>query len=431
MKLIEIKLNRNRFTMKVALVGALLIAFAAQARADQPAVSEAVLEKIRAASERPVKAEDVVLGLLDADNVQDAAVLHALDKNKAYHLIILKGGTDGSFRKVFDKPAARCLDCLGIKGRPPGLKISKRRVIVDEMGGSRWAWYHKYYYKFTGTQFGLTRVAPQTFDTLTGDVVRRDIYLNSGLERREISYGRRSEYKSMRKRKYRLNANHVVSSSADGEIKLDGLAGEAAWSRAKAVRVTSGSLIYYGRGYRRGTTDLSFNIKSIQDERFVYFFLDVRDSRRYFGRSATVGTDHVELWFSSATPGDDTVMMKPKFDAKNTMQIGLVPMRGSSRVIARRWYPTNRPAIGVEARYRKTRRGWSMEVRMERNQILRGGASLVNFTAAVSDADTRRAGRRKTLMGTSRLSRRAPGFLGVLVVASIMNQGFLTGLNGD
>ncbi|WP_158502317.1 sugar-binding protein [Vitiosangium sp. GDMCC 1.1324] len=365
---------------------------------------------------------------LDGDGKQDlACVTRRGDEDPQRAVVVLSSAPAGT-PPALDVPILHCPNCgeaqpiqleMMVDENPP------QAFEVSESAGSSSIWTYEYRFERAGSRFRLGSESKSVLDRVNGMIGKvRTHYSDSvGSSVRTVSRADESEPRS-------VEFLNVYAMPRKGSIKLDGDGRDAAWQQATRLPVGRADYIVLERSILETNEDLSYSLRALWDDGFLYLLIEVTDDVVVLAPPGKNGVryDHVELWLDRAgQPWDAELTPRMQPDLAKTIQLGLVPIRGTNKVRVLRWFPDETNLPKVTAAWRKTATGYTIEASFPLELIgasdsyadefyvreLRKG--LVNLTVVASDADDPAAPRQESMIATSRLEHRgAPYEMGLL-----------------
>ncbi|HEX5753112.1 MAG TPA: sugar-binding protein [Archangium sp.] len=363
---------------------------------------------------------------LDGDGVQDLACVTRRGDEEPRRAVVVLSSAPAGAPPALDVPILHC--CGGM------LPIQLEMMVddhppeafeVSESAGSNSMWTYAYRFERAGSRFRLASESKSVLDRNTGMTAKVLTRYERGVGRstRTVSHDDDSESRW-------AEFLNVYALPRKGAIKLDGNGRDAAWQRAPRLPVGRADHIIFERSTLETNEDLSYSLRALWDEGFLYLLIELTDDVVVLAAPGKNGVrhDHVELWFDRAgPPWDEAFAPRMEPEPAKTIQLGLVPIRGTHKVQVLRWFPDEGDLPEVTAAYRKTATGYTIEARFPLDLIgasasyadefyvreLRKG--LVNLTVVASDADDPAAPRQESMIATSSLKHRgAPFEMGLL-----------------
>jgi hypothetical protein len=360
---------------------------------------------------------------IDGDGIPDVACItrRGLDEPQRVAVVLSKSPS----APALDLPILTCSDCGGTSVPLFDITAAAGNVEVSETSEGVSYWKVTYLFELRGATLRLARESMDTANRDSGGEasVTTDYDGQQGETLRSACSASAQGPESTSF--YNLYAYPIKAS-----IQIDGGLSESGWKSAPKLTVNSAEYAVFGATRWGGGVDLSFSVRALYDKDSLYLAIEVTDDTVVLSPQGMNGVryDHVELWLDrGGKTWNSQYEPRLKPDPAKTFQLGLVPLRDSSKVAVWLWYPQEQISTEAIASWRRSAAGYNVEARIPLKMIgvsktyaleLHENAqcdAAVNFTLAVSDCDNPTVPRQKVILATSQIERRgAPFKMGLL-----------------
>ncbi len=201
----------------------------------------------------------------------------------------------------------------------------------------------------------------------------------------------------------------IYSNQTRSPIDIDGKDAESDWLH-HTLPITTHNWITYGEDSWNGFDDATFNVRSLYDDEFCYFYIEVRDDEIINPSSANqiLSCDHLELWIDQLTweKSEETGYYPQMWDRRKdpyVAQFAIAQIEGGNPV-AVQWLPSEKGEVaGIKMGVIRDAEVCNYEVAIPWRFFGESSDDLeyAPMTVVYSDTDDRTSPEQESLIATS------------------------------